>query len=330
VFHFLIASERSGSNLLVKMLDAHSNICGPSPKHLLRIIASDGIRLAPLRDTRRWEAALGFIAELLASDFARWNTRPGIDALRDSASAGDLGALFRQVFADETRSHGKSLCFIKELQVYKFISILDWWFPDARYVYLVRDPRDMALSWRANPMHPGGLVAGAAAWRNDQSGTMHQFWARHEQGKALLVRYEDLVVRPEEELRRVCDLLGVEFEATMLDYHNDPLTRENAASNPAWENLSRGVMSDNFGKFQKELSEREIAIIERVCGGLMPLFGYLPVAAAAANALSDADVQGLHREETQSYRPKGGGPLVHDQVQQRLRKFSGPGSLDQW
>ena len=34
---FLISSERSGSNLVSKLLDGHSNYCSPTPPHLGRV-----------------------------------------------------------------------------------------------------------------------------------------------------------------------------------------------------------------------------------------------------------------------------------------------------
>ena len=94
-------------------------------------------------------------------------------------------------------------------------------FPQAQFVHIVRDGRDVYLSlaskrWRDRGHTPYELgrywartvtEAGAAgAWLGPQ--------------RYLLVRYEDLVLDTRSTLERVTAFLGVEFEEGMLDAHD--------------------------------------------------------------------------------------------------------------
>lgn len=319
-FSFLIASERSGSNLITKMMDAHPQICGPSPLHILRVLGMEYYRYGDLDNTQNWNMLLDDVDALLNSDFAKWAksfTRQELDSL---APVGDLPGLLRQIFEREAEANGKSGLFIKELWTHRYVSFLDWCFPDSKYVYLVRDPRDMALSWRNNPVHPGGVVAGARQWIHDQSNTVVNFRALHDANRAILVRYEDLVAQPEASLKRICDFMGLEFDSAMLAFHNNKLTQDNAAKNELWNNLSKEVMSDNFNKFKKELSADEIAAIEVTCWPLLRYFGYQPASDMKILQATKSDkINALAQIERQKYRPAP-QKRVHDQIQTRLKR----------
>ena len=64
-FDFLMCSERSGSNLITKILDAHSRVCGPFPTHLLRIMALNLYRYGDLSVDSHWEIFLEDVQDLL-------------------------------------------------------------------------------------------------------------------------------------------------------------------------------------------------------------------------------------------------------------------------
>lgn len=323
-FHFLIASERSGSNLITKMLDAHPDVCGPSPLHILRVLGMDHYRYGNLRDTSVWSQLLDDMDVLLGSEFAKWATSFTREELTGMADVGDLPALLQAIFAKEAKANGKKAVFIKELWAYRYLPFLDWCFPGAKFVYLVRDPRDMALSWRKNDTHPGGVVAGAKQWMQDQSQTLPNFGTLDNSGRGVLVRYEDLVSNSEAELRRVCDLLGVGYHQDMLKFHERDLTKQNAAQNPLWENLAKEVMSDNFNKFKKSLNAKEIAVIERICWNVFQYFGYEGAATPQQiKAVDNKMINQMALQERQAYPPKSAIARPHDKVQNRLRRSSG-------
>ena len=147
-------------------------------------------------------------------------------------------------------------------------------FPQAHYVYQVRDPRDMALSWKLNPGHPGGVCRAARQWQADQQNSQKIFNELRKRGQAVRVRYEDLIADPEAVLSGVLALLGLRYTPAMLDFHAAELTRANAGQQHAWANLDKAVMADNQQKYRTGLSADEIRAVESICFHEMQHLGY--------------------------------------------------------
>lgn len=273
-YTFLMCSERSGSNLITRMLDAHSQVCGPATKHLINPVARNVFRYEPLEEPRHWQALLGDIHALLNAEFSHWRQSFSLADLARLARPGDLPTLIRQIFATEAKAHGKSQVFIKENQVYEFIAFLLIHFPEANYVYQVRDPRDMALSWKNNPAHPGGACRAARQWQADQQNTLKLYNELRRLGRARLVYYEELIATPERVLTEVLALMGLAYEPGMLAYHESELTRANAGQQHAWANLGKAVMSDNSRKYRDALHPDEVRAIESICYYEMHHLGY--------------------------------------------------------
>lgn len=95
-------------------------------------------------------------------------------------------------------------------------------FPGMRFVHLVRDGRDMAMSANRNLLRKhGDLLLPDRDWRSDPIGAQLKLWAignrlAHEAGQRLLgdaylvLRYEDLCGRPEEALGRLTAFLNLD------------------------------------------------------------------------------------------------------------------------
>jgi len=160
-FTFLMCSERSGSNLITKLLNAHSEICGPSTKHLINPVARNLFRYGDLSNQRNWYALIDDIHVLLSAGFSIWKKEFKKSELKGLAPCGDIVSLLKNIFIEEASEDGKDNIFIKENHLYEFLPFLLINFPEAKFIYQTRDPRDMALSWKKNKSHPGGIIVGA-------------------------------------------------------------------------------------------------------------------------------------------------------------------------
>ncbi len=275
-FTFLMCSERSGSNLVARMFDAHADCCGPSPTHLVRILAENRGRYGDLADDGAWGDLCRDAADLLATAVAPARRSWTADELAAATPRRSLASLVRSVFAAEAKAAGKSHLFIKENGLYRYLPFVQRAFPGAKVVAMVRDPRDMALSWKRSAVLRGGVVRASAIWRADQDGLLHTagYLAR---GRDLhVIRYEDLVAAPESTLREVCAFLGLPYDPAMLAFHAGEGAAAQAAASETWRNLDRPLMRDNCGKWRRGLAAAEASWVEAVCGDLMPLFGYGP------------------------------------------------------
>ncbi len=309
MFTFLMCSERSGSNFITKLMNAHSAFVGPSTKHLFNPVLRNYFRYGDLEVRGNWDALLRHVLALYRADFSVWQLELDIDTLRGFAAPGDVAGLLTAIYAAEAELAGKQRVFVKENQVYEFIGFLRHHYPDARYVYLVRDPRDMALSWKRNENIPGGVAAAARQWKTDQQQTLKHAALLGQSDQVHRLRYEDLLENPAARMGEVCRFLGEDYEPAMLGFHTDELTRQNAEKNSAWRNLSRGVMPTNFGKWRSALSEGEVAAAESLCRYEMRHLGYeTTLADAELDRMTEAELIRLDACEraTLPYQPTDG------------------------
>ena len=299
---FLMCSERSGSNFITRLMNAHSQICGPATKHLINPLARNLFRYEPVQDPEHWRELLDDVHRLLNVDFSIWKTKFTRDVLDGLAEPGDVKSLIEGIYYTEAKAHGKDHVFIKENHLYEFMTFLLLRYPDAMFVYLVRDPRDMALSWKEHSAHPGGVVRAAKQWKKDQQNYLKLHNDLRKSGRSYPLRYEDLLEDPEHHLNRLLAWMGFAYEEQMLEFHQDELTQANAEVHPAWKNLSQGILNSNKGKYRNRLREKEIKTIEKICYYEMRLLGYDPeFTHKSLGKLKDAQIEALQREEAEHF-----------------------------
>lgn len=149
-------------------------------------------------------------------------------------------------------------------------------FPAAKFIHIHRDPRDVIASRLSVP------------WTHSSHLYLAREWARimeRQMGHAerlgpdthLTLRYESLVAEPEAQVRRLCEFLGESYEVEMLQFHE----RAQAGFSDrerAWKERTRQPLTDtSIGRYQRDLSTRQIAGIERTIGRqLLEAGGYAP------------------------------------------------------
>ena len=274
IFNFLLCSERSGSNFMVKLLNAHPKICGPSPNHLIRVIALNEKKYGNLDNLKNWNTLVDDVLFYIEAQMAEWKTNVTVEEILQKCPVGDLVSLIRFIFEKEANSHNKNELFIKENQVYNYIEWIHKRFQNSNFIYLVRDVRDVALSWKKSPNHPGAIKKAIEVWKEDQIKFLKHYNKLNKLGRGILIKYENLISNPESELKKICEHIGIDYNNKMLTFYKDKLTIKNAIKIENWNNLSKPVIKNNYNKFKDELNDWEIQYIEYHCSELMQLFDY--------------------------------------------------------
>ncbi len=142
-------------------------------------------------------------------------------------------------------------------------------FPDARIIFMVRDPRAVYasvrnLDWGANTALKAGTV-----WIEYAA----QYYAVQKlaPNRILLVRYEDLVADPANQVKRICEFSRLEYHPEILKGGGLKLPKYTVAQHAK---VGKAPDPTNIDKWQKKLSDREVMILESVCGTVMASFGY--------------------------------------------------------
>jgi len=214
---FVVGAGRSGTTLLRLMLDAHPSFALPPESHFVVALASPRLRLE-----NRPDVALERVLE--HPRFVRWD----LDADRVRAAVAErrpaaLPDLLRIVFETYADAHGKPRWGDKTPGYVAHLPLVAKYFPDARFVHIIRDGRAVAASVASKPSGPPNAVSAAYWWRA---------LVRHgrRDGRALgrrylEVRYEELVSDPTAVLTRVCQHLGTDYDPAMLEYWRTAASR---------------------------------------------------------------------------------------------------------
>ncbi len=249
---------RSGTTLLRMMLDSHQRICCGPESSVFRRQALDPESLAD---------RFGFPRAAVLEICDRAGSRPQfIDA-------------FASLCVQKT---GKSRWAEKTPRNIGRIGEIFRCFPEARFVHVLRDGRDVACSLRTHPRHRvknGKLVprdtwkriAGCARrWRDDIEGS-RPFWS---DPRFHTVRYEDLVLNPRPVLEKLMAFLGEPWDEVMLKH---------AGAGSPFRDVTRFAQSPealavvntaSLGRWQRDLDARDRRIFKRIAGELLIELGY--------------------------------------------------------
>jgi hypothetical protein len=170
----------------------------------------------------------------------------------------------------------------KDVWIVDFFPLLARAYPEARFVVIVRDPRAVAASNLAfrtrDPSQMAHPLSLYRHWRKHLALLLH-FQADPRLAPRLhLLRYEDLVRRPEAEVRRLCRFLGVEFDPRMLDADNyyDWARGGTWRGNSSYVSRVSGISAEFRERWRQVLSPPELALVELVCAPDMELLDYRP------------------------------------------------------
>lgn len=206
---FLLSQPRSGSTMLQSILARNSAV---------HTTSEPWIALAPcfaIREgsTAPYDAELGQQALV---DFC--DTLPNGRADYFDAVAAMLVSLYNKSLSMSDRGDGsEKMCFLdKTPRYYRIIPALEEMFPEAKFIFLARNP----LSVLASILDTWGDVDGDVLTRfNDDlvlAPKMLTFAACNPEH--IRVGYEDLVLHPEPVVAHLCRQLGLAYSAEMLNY----------------------------------------------------------------------------------------------------------------
>lgn len=139
----------------------------------------------------------------------------------NSSGSFDIASGVREFYRCYARRFGKSRFGDKTPGYCFHVSSIHKLLPEVRFIHLIRDGRDVALSWRKTWFAPGqSMRCLADAWRR------HVEAVRKESDAPVLeVRYEKLITDPEPVLQAVCSFIELPFDKRMLDYHRRAASR---------------------------------------------------------------------------------------------------------
>jgi hypothetical protein len=287
---------RTGSTAVVRMLAAHPEVVAYRPFEYEPRVATYWIgvfkSLADPAAYRRQLAPTGTINGTWwlgeQSPLPRPARDPQLDPWLDVTAVGELAAFAQQrverLYAEVAAAQGRpeAAFFVEKYRADAVPELVLELYPRAREVMLVRDFRDMIAS-----MFAYNSKRGRAGFRRDQSASDRDYvindvgvsvaaiadaWRRRSRS-AHLLRYEDLILRPEETVQALLGHLGLDAGAAAVAPMLASLQSRDGGSEG---HRTVADPRESIGRWRNDLSEEVAAACAEALGPSLETFGYEP------------------------------------------------------
>jgi Sulfotransferase family len=274
---FIVGCPRSGTTLLRRIADAHSELAVIGELHWLPRWWEWRIALTPegtvtqgvldmlLADRRfhKLEVPISRIAELIEADPPK-----------------HYADFVSHLFDLHGRVRKKALVGEKTPGYVRYLTTLHSLWPHAKVVHLIRDGRDVALSvldWDKAERNAGRFPT----WEEDPVTTAALYWEWNVRlgreaggllgpGQYHELRYESFVSDPERECQRLCDFLRLPYDPAMLRF-NEGRTRSEPglSAKRAWQPVATGLR-----RWREQMKPDALERFEAVAGDLLEELAY--------------------------------------------------------
>lgn len=272
---FIIGSGRSGTTLLMAILTSHPDIfIPPESKVISRLVRRcQSLNFLPWRQLSRlivsrfeaqrkfylWEVNVAeFYDELLSLRKKERSLAKALDMFY--CYCGRQKKEEFKIWGDKSPINTLNLGWIHRV------------FPQAKFIHIIRDGRDVVSSMLIKGDTPAGRNIELACRRWNRSIELAQRFGQMKGKHYVELRYEELVSHPELTVRRICEFLSVDYQPTML-YHQGreklPLTKLRHH-----QNVRKPINTDSIGKWKNNLNARQKHLVNKFLQDNLVILGY--------------------------------------------------------
>jgi len=257
---FIVGLSRSGTKLIRDLINNNNFVSLPNiESHFLpKILGDEKISL---------NNAIEIISKSLFVQRFPKNDFPSIELLEGSEKIENKIQLVEAILKyygniDENQKWNDNVIWGDKTPSYlRHLELLDTCFPESKFIHIIRDPRDRALS--VNLTWGKSMERATELWRSEIQKASE--W-RSKKDHYLEIKYEDLTNDPISVLKSTCDFLGIDFSEQMLTL-NKPSEKYGKSSR------LKSVNKTNTQKFEV-LKPSQIKRLEEIAFPVMKELGY--------------------------------------------------------
>lgn len=264
----LLVSERSGSNLLRTLIGNHSNISAPVAPHLMAEFYDYRYLYGDLKDSNNRNEIIKDMLKVVNHEYHDWALTEKCVSLGKNR-ANSVVSMFDLLYSAKASQEGKIHYCSKGIHSFKYIDAFRAELKNVKFIHLVRDPRDHVASWMKRPIQLLSSYDAILKWVDEQRIVLDAVRSRGL--NCISIRYEDLIEDTSKTMTKVLEYLGVPIDENCFTTHSGNVESKR---NPYWQNLSEPILRGNTKKYLKQLSQRDVLIIESIAKNEMKQFGY--------------------------------------------------------
>ncbi len=263
----IFGKGRSGTTLLQSVLNAHPSVVAPPESKFMMVL------YPKFRSIKKWSEkdALSFVEEVF--NFPTFNNRWHMDkevvtsyimAAREQLDYALACKIIYYIWGEK-----RTVLYLsdKNPDYYLFTKKLFKLYPEVKFIHLVREPRDNALStFKAfeskSPFY--------AAFKWVAVNSIMDKLVKKMPGKGITVFYENMVENPEAFFKNICGFLDIPYVPEMLNrdmpekFYKDKTVME--AILKKQNKLFTPITPSSVGKWKTDLKPFAIAVTEKITG----------------------------------------------------------------
>jgi hypothetical protein len=285
-FFFILGRPRSGTTLLKTLFDAHPNVKIPAESPVFLLLYQK------FKKVKRWDKVqiLAFIDHVFQPNFldARGLSNFKIDRalftedllkLENTCTIQDLLIKLNEHSFSVFPKQEIRLVGDKNPAYSVYMKRLIHIFPQAWFICIIRDYRDNYVSLKnlqAVKLEATGLTLQIARWVY----VTKLFMACQNKypDRFFIIRYEDLVTKPETSIRELCTFLSIPFDPDVFDFYKQKDALMENFANPAIGSIHKSLMDPvNTGRldlWKTQLTDLEVKIADQIAGKTADAMGY--------------------------------------------------------
>ncbi len=259
---FVIGHGRSGTSVLIKLIRKYLKInFGTESQFIIRFYQN----LKHYGDLSDKANAARLIKDIAAERyFKRIKKRFDFDFNPGAAIANYTGKNYADVlstvFGQFAEYHGMERWGDKTPEYIYHLPVLHELYPDAQFLHIIRDGRDVALSEFETPFDAKNSFKAAEDWQK-KTALVEAFFTRLKPGQHLTIRYEDLLSNPVDVFASLVSFFGIDDAGNQLiDF--------------IAAHLPYDLKAGNFNKWKSKMSKGQQRRFEKMAGDQLRQFGY--------------------------------------------------------
>jgi Sulfotransferase family len=262
---FIIGMPRSGTKLLRDILNNNQHISIPIYETVFIPSLINKYGLHPSFD----ETSINeIIHDIKNSFFYFYAKKDGFlfdePHFKKNIDYNSLLSIIKYILQNFSEKKGEDILWGDKTPSYiDHVELLNSSFPEAKFIHIIRDPRDNVIS--ANKVWHKNIYRVAQRW-ND-SIIKFKDYTDNNNINLLEIKFEELLDDPNGTINVICDYLGVDYDQQML------LLRKKVEHHGSTKN-STNIVSENKMKFLKTLSPKQLKKIEELAFTGINMYGY--------------------------------------------------------
>ena len=254
-FVFLCGFPSSGTDLVKNIVNAHTDVFISGEFPFLPSLANKYGAVVP-----------GKSVDELISDLRKIDVYHSFENPNTTLSKSSREYLFSEIYSIMLNNKQCKWKGNKTPQNTENIDKIRTLFPKSKFILIIRDARDICLSWEKK-------------WGKDKILCAHKWAVRMQEGiekltglgndAFLIVKFEDFLENLESEAHKICNFLDIEYQERMLEFDKYIVNKMEGKIN-----YGKNIISNNKEKWRTSFSNKEIKRIEEIAFDDLKMFGY--------------------------------------------------------